>query len=164
VHYKRLPLAGLTLSLTGLVALAIWPTSMPFSLVLMVLFVIGGGLGTVFPVSTVCMQNAVAHAQMGIATGAANFFRALFSSLVVAILGAIVLGGLGGATGMSVDALAHAASQGELAHAFRFVFLTAALVLSFGLAFLIALEERPLRGPGPSASADIEAASVIPVE
>jgi EmrB/QacA subfamily drug resistance transporter len=164
VHYKRLPLAGLALALAGLVALAVWPTTMPFALVLVVLFAIGGGLGTVFPVSTVCMQNAVAHAQMGIATGAANFFRALFSALVVAILGAIVLGGLGGATGMSVDALAHAASQAELAHAFRFVFLTAALVLSVGLAFLIALDERPLRGPGPSAAAEIEAASVIPVE
>ena len=69
---------------------------------LVLLAVIGSGIGTVFPISTVCMQNAVAHHQMGVATGAANFFRALFSSLVVAVLGAIVLGGLGGVTGMSV--------------------------------------------------------------
>ncbi len=164
VHYKRLPLAGLALSLIALVALSIWPASMPFALVLVLLCAIGGGLGTVFPVSTVCMQNAVTQHQMGIATGAANFFRALFSSLVVAILGAIVLGGLGGTTGMSVDTLAHGASEAELGHAFRFVFLTCALVLAFGMAFLIALEERPLRGPGPSAPAEMSAAAAIAVE
>ena len=60
------------------------------------LFAIGSGLGCVFPISTVCMQNAVARQQMGVATGAANFFRALMSALVVAVLGAIVLGRLGG--------------------------------------------------------------------
>ena len=60
------------------------------------------------------MQNAVTRIQMGVATGAANFFRALFSALVVAVLGAIVLGGLGGVTGMSVEMLARAASAHEL--------------------------------------------------
>ena len=70
---------------------------------------------------------------MGIATGAANFFRALFSSLVVAVLGAIVLGGLGGTAGMSIDMLARAASAHELAFAFRFVFLACGLVLAFGM-------------------------------
>ncbi|HZP79660.1 MAG TPA: MDR family MFS transporter [Pseudolabrys sp.] len=146
-HYKRIPLIGLVVALMGLGVLAIWPSAMPMSLVLTVLTVIGFGLGTLFPVSTVCLQNAVSRAQMGIATGAANFFRALFSALVVAILGAIVLGGLGGSTGMSVEILARAASAPELAYAFRFVFLAAALVLAFGLCFLIALEEKPLRGP-----------------
>ena len=96
-----------------------------------------------------CLQNAVTQHQMGIATGAANFFRALFSALVVAILGAIVLGGLGGVTGMSIEMLARAASADTLSFAFRFVFLACALVLAFGMAFLIAMEEQPLRGPGP---------------
>jgi hypothetical protein len=86
---------------------------------------------------------------MGVATGAANFFRALFSSLVVAILGAIVLGGLGGTAGMSIDMLARAASAHELSFAFRFVFLACGLVLAFGMAFLISMEERPLKGPSP---------------
>jgi hypothetical protein len=105
--------------------------------------------------------------QMGVATGAANFFRALFSSLVVAVLGAIVLGGLGGVTGMSVEMLARVASAHELAFAFRFVFLACALVLSFGMAFLIALEERPLRGPAlhsPEAGAPSGPATPIPSE
>ncbi|MGA6975071.1 MAG: MDR family MFS transporter [Pseudolabrys sp.] len=167
VHYKRVSLIGLTLSILSLAPLAIWPASMPTILVLLLLLVIGAGLGTVFPVSTVCMQNAVSRSQMGVATGAANFFRALFSALVVALLGAIVLGGLGGVTGMSVEMLARTASAPELAYAFRFVFLACALVLSFGMAFLIAMEERALRGPlapSPAATAPTAPATPIPAE
>jgi MFS family permease len=144
--------------------LAIWPTSMPIVLVLLLLLLVGSGLGTVFPISTVCMQNAVSRAQMGIATGAANFFRALFSALVVALLGAIVLGGLGGVTGMSVEMLARSASAPELAYAFRFVFLACALILSFGMAFLISMEERPLKGPtAPSQAATVPTAPATPI-
>ena len=148
-HYKRMPLIGLTVAILALGPLAIWPSTMPLPLVLLLMTIVGVGIGTVFPVSTVALQNAVARSQMGIATGAANFFRALFSALVVAILGAIVLGGLGGGAGMSVDMLARAASAHELAYAFRFVFLACALVLAFGMAFLIAMEEKPLKGPTP---------------
>jgi MFS family permease len=151
-HYKRMPLIGLTLAILALGPLAIWPAEIPTALVLLLLALIGAGLGTVFPVSTVCMQNAVTRSQMGVATGAANFFRALFSALVVAVLGAIVLGGLGGVTGMSVEMLARAASAHELSFAFRFVFLACALVLTFGMAFLIAMEQRPLKGPTPPSS------------
>ncbi len=162
-HYKRVALIGLTVALVALGALAIWPAAMPIALVLTLLFIVGAGLGTVFPVSTVCMQNAVPQSQMGITTGAANFFRALFSALVVAILGAIVLGGLGGVTGMSIEMLARAASNAELSFAFRFVFLACALVLAFGMAFLISMEEMPLRGPGPSAAAEAPTAPATPI-
>jgi hypothetical protein len=161
-HYKRMPLIGLSVSILLLVPLAIWAGAMPTYLVLMLLTLIGTGLGTVFPVSTVCMQNAVSRSQMGIATGAANFFRALFSALVVAVLGAIVLGGLGGVTGMSVEMLARSASAPELAYAFRFVFMACALVLAFGMAFLISMEERPLRGP-PSQSAEAPSGPATPI-
>jgi MFS family permease len=166
-HYKRVPLIGLTIGILALAPLAIWPGAMPTALVLLLLAVIGSGLGTVFPISTVCMQNAVTAHQMGVATGAANFFRALFSSLVVAVLGAIVLGGLGGVTGMSVEMLARVASAHELSFAFRFVFIACALVLTFGMAFLISMEERPLRGPArhsPEAGAPSGPATPIPAE
>ncbi len=164
-HYKRLSLIGLAIAILALVALAIWPASMPTVVVLVLLAAIGSGLGTVFPVSTVCMQNAVTQHQMGVATGVANFFRSLFSALVVAVLGAIVLGGLGGIAGTSVETLARAASVHELAYAFRFVFITCALVLCFGMAFLIAMEERVLKGPAtPAANAPTAPATPIPAE
>ncbi|HTQ82630.1 MAG TPA: MDR family MFS transporter [Pseudolabrys sp.] len=162
-HYKRVSLIGLGLALVALGALAIWPVSMPIALMLALLAVIGGGVGTVFPISTVCMQNAVTHTQMGITTGAANFFRALFSALVVAILGAIVLGGLGGVTGVSIEMLARSASSAELSFAFRFVFLACALVLGVGMAFLIAMAELPLRGPSPSPAAEAPSAPATPI-
>lgn len=152
-RYKRASLIGLAVAILALLPLAIAPGTIPIWVVLVLLTLVGAGLGTVFPVSTVCLQNAVSRSQMGIATGAANFFRSLFSALVVAVLGAIVLGGLGGVTGMSMEMLARAASAHELSFAFRFVFLACALVLTFGMAFLIAMEERPLKGP-PSASAE----------
>ena len=167
VHYKRMPLVGLTAAMLALAPLAIAPTSMPTAMVLVLLAIVGGGLGCVFPVSTVCLQNAVSRTQMGVATGAANFFRALFSALVVAVLGAIVLGGLGGVTGASVERLAHAASAHELAYAFRFVFMACGLVLAFSMVFVIALEERVLKGPAahsPAAGAPTAPATPIPSE
>jgi MFS family permease len=163
-RYKRMPLAGLALAILSLVVLSIWPASMPIWVVLLLMTVIGSGLGTVFPISTVCLQNAVPRSQMGIAIGAANFFRALFSALVVAVLGAIVLGGLGGEAGSAaVETLARTASAEALSVAFRFVFLACAGVLTFGMAFLIALEERPLKGPPePGAEAPTAPATPIP--
>jgi EmrB/QacA subfamily drug resistance transporter len=164
-RYKRMALAGLCWSILALAVLAIWPADMPIWLVLLLLTVVGCGLGTVFPISTVALQNAVTQMQMGIATAAANFFRSLSSSLVVAALGAIVLAQLGGGTGSAMETLARAASAQELAVAFRFVFLACALVLCIGVAFLIALEELPLKGPNhPATEAPAAPASRIPAE
>jgi MFS family permease len=164
-HYKRMPFIGVSIAILCLGALAVWPASLPTWAVLALLAVIGAGLGSLFPISTVCMQNAVTQSQMGIATATANFFRALLSALVVAVLGAIVLTGLGGATGTAVETLARASSLHTLAHAFRFVFLACALVLGFGMAFLLAMEERVLRGPSthsPQAGAPTAPATPIP--
>jgi len=147
-HYKRIPIVGNIAGMAALAVLAIWPDGLGLIGVLALTSVAGFSFGMVFPVSTVCMQNAVAPPQMGIATGAANFFRALMSALVVAILGAIVLGGLGGAAGASVEMLARSASAQDLALAFRLVFAACAAVLACGFGFIIALEELPLRGPG----------------
>ena len=162
-HYKRVSLIGLAAAILALAALAIWPAAMPIALVLLLLAVAGAGLGTVFPVSTVAMQNAVTQAQMGITTGAANFFRALFSALVVAILGAIVLGGLGGVTGMSVEMLARAASAQriELSLPLRVHGLRA------GADFRHGVPDRdggtPAARPGPSAAAEAPQAPATPI-
>ena len=76
-----------------------------------------------------------------------------------------MLGGLGGVTGMSVEMLARQASAHELSFAFRFVFLACALMLAFGMAFLIAMEQKPLRGPPtPAAEAPTAPATPIPAE
>ena len=65
------------------------------SYVIVLLSVVGTAIGLVYPVTTVSIQNAVPHHQVGIAMGALNFFRSLASAFVVAVLGAILLAGLG---------------------------------------------------------------------
>ena len=163
-RYKRMPLIGLSVSILSLGALAIWPSGLPLVLVLALLALSGFGIGTVFPVSTVAVQNAVARAQLGTVTGTLNFFRLLGSALVVALLGAIVLGGIGGGAGVSLEVLAKSAANVDLANVFRFVFLAAALVLGFALAFLIAMEERALRGPvTPKQTTPAPASPITPV-
>ena len=94
------------------------------------------------------IQNAVPHAQVGIAMGALNFFRSLVSAFVVAVMGAILLAGLGARPergGASVVAMSMNASGFDVALVFRYVFLSALIFLALSLVFLLMMEERPLR-------------------
>jgi hypothetical protein len=78
-----------------------------------------------------------------------------------------VLGHLGGGAGTAVETLAKSASGASLAVAFRYVFIACALVLAAGLALMIAMEERPLKGPSPpseGATAPSGPATPIPEE
>ena len=81
----------------ALVALAflVWRPDLPLLYVTLLLCVVGTAIGLVYPVTTVSIQNAVPHHQVGIAMGALNFFRSLASAFVVAVMGAILLAGLG---------------------------------------------------------------------
>jgi len=150
VHYKLVPIVFMSISLAGTLWLTFAP-AMPLTAVIVLLGVISFGLGTVFPVSTVCIQNAVPLHQVGTATGVMNFFRALNSALIVAVMGAILLAGFGVAPerGHGADVLVEAAGALGIDHSrvFGFVFLAAAGFMAVGLAALAAMEERPLRGP-----------------
>ena len=59
----------------------------------MLLALVGIGVGTVLPVTTVAIQNAVPMHQLGTATGVMSFFRSLGGAVAVAGFGALVLGG-----------------------------------------------------------------------
>ena len=167
-HYKRMPLIGLVDRHSALGRR--WRSgrpAMPFPLVLCCWRSLARVSAPCFRFRPCACKTRCRSSQIGVATGAANFFRALVSALVVAVLGAIVLGGLGGGAGMSVEMLARAASGAELAFAFRFVFLACAMVMAFGLAFIIAMEQRPLKGPSPpsaSATTPQAPATQIPAE
>jgi EmrB/QacA subfamily drug resistance transporter len=145
-HYKRLPLVCLSIAIAATIYLVAYPASSPF-VVMAALSLVGIGVGSVFPLSTVCIQNSVLPHQMGTATGVMNFFRALVSALAVAIMGAIVLAGFGVAPerGRGAD-LILAAGTADASHVFRWVFAAAAAFLVIGLVALIRLPERPLRG------------------
>jgi len=142
-HYKRVPLAGLAISLAALVPLAIWPTGFSATAALWLIALVGFGMGPTFPFTIVVVQNAVPLHQLGIATGTMNFFRALGSTFIVTGFGAIVLASAP-VRGASAEAL-----SGVDANAFGYVFAAAFLCLAFAAACILALAERPLRGAAP---------------
>jgi MFS family permease len=148
-HYKRGPIIGLLVAIVALVALAINATSVSFVWVEVLLAVAGVGLGTIFPVTTVGVQNAVEPHQLGTATASFNFFRSLGSAILVAVFGAIFLGrlGLGGQSIGSLDALvAQAAAHGTaIGPAFQDVFAAAAAVTAVGFVCFLGMKELPLR-------------------
>ena len=148
-HYKISPYIGMTLATLAVAALAWWP-AMPLVWAIIATGVIGLGVGSVFPVATVSIQNAFERHDVGTATGVMNFFRALASALVVAIMGAILLAGFGftperGGVGLELTA-ARAGADG-VAEVFRFVFTAALVVSVLALVALVLMEERPLSGP-----------------
>jgi EmrB/QacA subfamily drug resistance transporter len=145
-HYMRVPLAGLIVAGSTLAVLATDPAGHTIGEVVMLLFVLGLGLGPMYPVSTIVMQNTVKPHQLGTATGTLNFFRTLGGAIVVAAFGAIVLGGVTeGSPAMTIDKLV--AGRGDLAPAFHWVFIAASVCLAISFVCLLAVEERALHGP-----------------
>lgn len=149
-HYKRVPLVMMGASLAACLTLAVYGRALPFWLMETALAFLSIGLGTILPLSTITIQNAVARHQLGIATAAMNFFRSLGGALIVAVFGTLVLGAAGGAGGTDVESLLRGADPALLAGAYRSVFLAACLCLLLALTFLALLEERPL-GERPEA-------------
>src|SRR5439155_13108674 len=110
------------------------------------------GFGPTPSLTTVAMQNAIAHHQLGTAIGAMNFSRNLFTTMLVALLGAIVLsataaiepagpGAFGGEPAPSAEAA-------DAVRAFSRVFFTVAGCFAIAFVSLLMLEERPLRASG----------------
>ncbi len=147
---RRVPLLGLPLGIAVLATFAVWPDSFSTLAVAALLGVGGIGMGTMYPTTTVLIQNAVPLHQVGTATGTLNFFRQLGGAIVVAIFGAIVLGGAdmreGGAAVLERLAAA-GGSAGDFAPLFRFVFVAGASFLAAAFAAVLCIAERPLRGP-----------------
>jgi MFS family permease len=144
-HYMRIPVIGLLVAIAALAALAanLHPS---LAAVAFLLILAGGGIGPMYPVTTVLIQNAVSRHQIGVATGTLNFFRLLGGTIVVAGFGAIVLGGGAGPT-----------TPGRLSHGpmspgvFVWVFMAAGGCLIGALvALLLMVKEHPLRGPDPA--------------
>ena len=153
-HYKRVPVVGLSLAITAMIVLALYVTTLPFWMVAVLIAIISAGNGTLLPVSTVAIQNAVALHQVGTVTGAMGFFRQLGGALMVAALGAIVLGGLGAVDPDAARALRSGALSVDperFAGAFSWAFGFAALILVGALGCLIRMRELPLRsGEAPA--------------
>ena len=149
-HYKRGPLVGLVVAAIGMTVLAWGSGRLPLWQIEVLLAICGVGMGTIYPVTTVSIQNAVEPHQLGTATATYNFFRSLGSAILVAVFGTIFLSGLGvgGQSAGSLERLvAIAARNGTpIGPVFTMIFGAAAITLVIGFLCFLAMEEKPLKG------------------
>ncbi len=149
-HYKRGPAGGLVVAVIGTALLAWRSGTLPLWQIEVLLAFTGMGMGTIFPVTTVSIQNAVEPHQLGTATATFNFFRSLGSAILVAVFGTIFLSGLG-VGGQAIGSLerlvAIAAKNGTpIGPVFTMIFAAASITLTTGLVCFLAMEEKPLKG------------------
>jgi EmrB/QacA subfamily drug resistance transporter len=141
-HYKLLPMAGVLVSIGALVALA-WNASTMTPLTFeLTLILIGAGFGPVPSLTSVAMQNVVARHQVGISIGSMNFSRNLYTTMLIAVFGAIVVAG---ATTGQPPGGALQAGAGHAAEAFSRVFFAAAASMSMALIAIAIMEQKPLQ-------------------
>jgi EmrB/QacA subfamily drug resistance transporter len=147
-HYKRVAIIG-TLCATLMGCALTAATAPPLWALLVLLSLFAVGLGTIFPVSVVSIQNAVARSQVGTITGALNFFRALMSSFTVAAFSAILLMALGADISLSGEHRGplNSIAPADMVAAFRYVFAAATAMLAAAALCMMAMEEKPLAGP-----------------
>jgi EmrB/QacA subfamily drug resistance transporter len=140
-RYKRISLTGIPFSILALAPLAIG-IALPMWALVILLLVAGLGIGSLLPISTVSVQNAVMPWQMGTVTGLMNFMRSLTSALLVALYGAFLFGGAG-PKGVTLETLA---GQGAVLNGhFQLVFAAAMACLACAWLLFFMMEERPLR-------------------
>ena len=140
VHYKRPAMAGIVGCALLCATLALFGQDMAPLALAICLVLIGIGLGTVFPIGSIALQNAIDRRDLGIGTAAINFFRSLLGALGVALAGTLTAGVIGGVIG-----------GGQAHHvvavaAFANVFWMMALTFAASLACFVKMPELPLRG------------------
>jgi MFS family permease len=147
-RYKRAAVFGIAVGTLALAVLALFPMQLSFIGVEVVLVVAGLGLGTIYPISTTAVQNAVPPHQLGTTTGVLNFFRSLGSAILVAVMGAVFLATASArVAGTSVQAvILEGGGEGiDFGPIFGAVFWTATISAAIGLVFMILMKELPLR-------------------
>ncbi len=132
-HYKLLPMIGLLISVAAVTTLA-WQADRMTPLTFELLVILTGiGFGPLPSLTSVAMQNVVPRHQLGISIGTMTFTRNLYTTMLIAVFGAIVLAG---------------APAGEPlggAEAFGRAFLVAAASLAVALVALVLMEQKPLQ-------------------
>ena len=142
-HYKIVPLTGLALAAMALAPMFYWPRDLPLLAIELSLSLVAIGVGAVFPVTTVSVQNSVAPHELGTATSLITFARNLGSALGVATFGAIVIGGEIGASAARRPTAPDGGA--DLANLFGWTFLAGSIGFLLAFFLLSRMEERPLR-------------------
>ena len=132
-RYKRFPVIGLGLMASALVLLAAVTGDASRTATGLGLVVFGLGFGMVTQVLIVAVQNSVDRRELGVATAATGFFRALGGAVGAAALGAVFAAHAG--TGVRSDII----------DAVQLVFAVAAPLAAIALLVVLRLPERALR-------------------
>jgi len=147
-RYKWVAVTGLALATLVTLVLAIFPASLPFIGVEIVLGIVGIGIGTVFPITITAVQNAVPLRQLGTTTGVLNFSRSLGGAILVPTFSAVFLAAAAADSDLvSVQTviLEGSANGVDFGHVFSGVFYAAAIALFIAFVFQAAMKELPLR-------------------
>jgi EmrB/QacA subfamily drug resistance transporter len=89
--YRIFPLIGTLLLALGLWLFSHLGLTTSYIIISMWMFVIGAGLGQLFQVPTLAVQNATDRANMGTATSTVTFFRSIGGALGGAVFGSILI-------------------------------------------------------------------------
>lgn len=184
-RYKMFPVAGLLVAAGGLALMSRLSVDTPLWLAGVFMFITGAGIGMVMQVLVLATQNAVPHADLGVATSGATFFRSLGGAMGVAVFGALLTHRLrdtipaqleaagfpadqmppGAATLGSPEQIAdlpepiHLAVTTGFAEALQTTFLAAVPFALLGFVILLFLREAPLRHTrGHTSGEDVAAA------
>jgi EmrB/QacA subfamily drug resistance transporter len=162
---KPFLLAGLGLEAVALASLALFAyVAAPPALFLISMGLLGLGMGMGMPNLTTAVQNAVAHKELGAATGAMTFARSLGGAVGVATSGTIMAQRLFSATqqvgaGLDMSAITErgiqalsqldAGQQAAVSAAYRTAltgcFLLSGVVMTVAFALVLGLQEQKLR-------------------
>jgi EmrB/QacA subfamily drug resistance transporter len=146
-HYKTPPMIGLAIAIAATLLLWLFARNLPFLAVEVLLAALSMGLGSMLPVTTTALQNAVPRHEMGTTMALLNFLRQLGSAFAVAAFGAILIGMSGAPRGGAHELLLRASGQNAdgLSRGFDHLFLITGVSLALSLLFLARMEEKPLR-------------------
>lgn len=158
-RYKILVPFSFALAFCGFALLATIEADTPLSLVLLYMTLLGIGIGTNYPVILTSAQNVADAGDLGAATSAVVFFRALGSSVGAAVFWSILLAALSRHledsgmqsvraaifSGTGLPAAQHVVIEHALAGAFHVAFIAAAGVAAVGIVLGFLMREVPLR-------------------
>ncbi len=158
-RYRLLPLLGTSFIMIGMLLLSTIGPDTPNALFAVYLAIFGAGMGSIFPVVTTAVQNAVSREVMGTATAAGLMFRQVGGSLAVALFGTIFAARMGTALGADMEIAGEIGPQmlknlpvdmqaqvGQaVAQAIHPIFWIAAGLGAVGFVMALILEEIPLK-------------------
>ncbi len=118
---------------------------MPFAVVMVLLCFASRGIGGSFPISTISIQNATRRNQVGLVTGASQYFRYLTCAVAVTLGSTVLLLALGfSPQAPDADRLIFEVSPERMVHAFQGLFALMGLLALIGGAGFALMEGRPM--------------------